>query len=902
MIKKIILYAFGVILLSIMASLLIARLYKKEIKQAVIKIANDNLSAKFNFEDASLNFITGFPRMTVNVEGIKIVGKNEFEKDTLANIENLKLEINLYSYLFNDKIEIEKIILKKAKCNLIVLQNGKENWNILITDTTAKKEKPKKVFELVLKHYKIIESDISYNDHMRSFLTIMTNINHEGSGDFSKEVFSLKTATSVEQLSLKYLGNTYLSEVAAKLEAPIQMDFSKMQFSFKNNDLLLNELPIHFDAWIAMPDSNIDMDIKFNAEKSPLKDFLSLIPVLYKNSFKDLTASGKLTLNGYMKGIMTDAANPAFGLAILVEQGAFKYANLPVGVKGISMNFKLDNSDGILDHTVIGLNDLKMSLNNKPFNANLIIKNPESNPYVKGYMNGIVDLSDIKKLIPELKMQINGIIKANIQLDGTVNEFKKGKGQAKGDFTLTNMVYKNEKDGNDIKIPSATFLVTSKKLLVSSFIANVNSSDFNITGGLENYLLYFLKNEPLVGNLDLQSKMIDLNELMHLTTTSKDTSISDFSLPNNIKFDFNAAIEKIKYKDWTLTNAAGGLSFLDQKVIVNKLKFNLLDAAFNATGFYSKKDKETPKMDINFDIQHLNINTAYRNFTIIQKYLPIIESAKGEINTNVKFSSDLSNGFAPQMNTVNSEGDIYLNNVNISGSETLNKIASLVKFEQLKNLEIKPAHLSYTISKGRFIVKPFDITTNFTKLNIKGSNGIDKSLDYQVEMDLPKQATSNGLSEAVNKELAKVNPNFNIDKFTKALRVLILINGNITSPQINLRIKTNIGGSEGIAETAINQAKEAVTVEIKKQVNTKIEDAQRQADVIINEAQAFSERIRQEAYAKADKIVEEAKNPFAQIGAKLIADKIKKEADKKSAQIIADAKAKADSILINAKQ
>ncbi len=902
MIKKILLYLLGLIILLIFTSFIIARIYKSEIKASIVKMANRKLTAKIDFEDASLNFITAFPSMRINIEGIKIIGKNEFATDTLADIQNLKLSLNIYSYLFNDKIEIENVIIEKAKCNLIILANGKANWDIVIPDTAKLKPISKKEFELVLKNYKISESEITYNDQMRSFSTVLKNVDHQGSGDFSKEIFSLQTSTKVEQLSLKYLGKTYLSEVKATLEAPLQMNFSKMEFSFKKNDLLLNDLPVHFDAWVSMPDSAIDMNIQFNAEKSPLKDFLSLIPVLYKNSFKELTASGKLTLNGYIKGRMTDYSNPSFGLKAIIEQGSFKYNNIPAAVKGVALNFKLDNPDGVIDHTLIQLNNFRMDLNNKPFKANMLISKPESNPNLKGFIDGTIDLSDIKRLIPALKMQISGIVKANIELDGNVNEFKKGTGKAKGNFTITSIIYKGERDGNDIKIPKADFVVTPKKLIVSSFSANIKNSDFQATGSLENYLLYFLKNEHITGNLDLHSKMIDLNELMNLSNTNTDTSSADFQLPKNIRFDFNADIDNVKYKDWTLTNATGGLNFADQKIIVNKLKFDLLDAAFTATGNYNKKDNEIPNMDISFDIQHLNISTTFRNFPIIQKYIPLAKATKGMINTNMKFSSNLSNGFSPQMNSINSEGDIYLNNVTVNGSETINKIAAFVKFEQLKTLELKPAHLSYTISNGRFVVKPFDLTTDFTKLNIKGSNGIDKSLDYQVEMDLPKQVTSNGISDAVNKELAKVNPNFNIDKFTKALRVLILINGNMTSPQINLRIKSNIGGSESIAESAVAEAKEAVTVEIKKQVNTKLKEAQKQADAIISDAQAFSDRIRQEAYAKADKIVEEARNPFAQIGAKLLADKIKKEADKKSAQIIEDAKAKADSLLMKAKQ
>jgi vacuolar-type H+-ATPase subunit H len=877
MIKKVLLAIMGVFTLFLLTALIISTVYKKEVNAYIMETANKKLNAQFSFENASIGFIKSFPLLAIDVENIKVVGKNVFAKDTLASIPNLSVQINLMKYIFDHQVEIEKVKITRANIHLLVLKDGKENWNIVKQDSTIKADTTQ--IQIALKKYELIESNITYSDDMRGFKTEVNNITHSGKGDFSKNIFTLETSTHAEQLSLSYLGKTYLSDVKTSLVAPIQMNFDKMEFAFKNNDLVLNELPIHFDASFAMPDSNIDMDISFSAATSPLKDFLSLVPILYQNSFKELSASGNFTLSGYMKGRMNDSQMPGFGMALKVENGAFKYEKIPAGIKHLYVDFLLDNKDGIVDHSTIQINKLQLELNNQLLQANMLVRNPSSNPYIKAKAKGNLDLGALLKIIPQKDLQLAGKIKADIELEGDVDALKKGKGFAKGNFEITQMSYLNKKIEKQVLIPEASFSITPQKLIVTTFSSKFGNSDIKATGSLENYLMYFLKNETVYGKLNMNSKLIDLNELLSLSNAADKSNSNNFELPKNIHFTTQAAIEKIIFKDFTISNASGGVAFADQQVNFNNLKFNLIDAAFNMKGVFSKKENQSPSSNIDFTIQNLSINKAYKNFSIVQKYASIAEAAQGDMNVNMHFDGHLKNDMSPDLSSVNSDGDMYINDLNLNGSPTVNKMVDLIKWAQFKNLDIKPVHLSYKIQQGRFIVNPFDIVTNITKINIKGSNGLDQSIDYTVAMDLPKQKLE-----------PKGELNNTLNKLSQQLKVKILVRGKMQNPSLQI-------GTEEIAQ----QAKEIVKEEIKKQVNTQLEEAQKQADAIIQEASITSARIRQEAYAKADQMIAETKNPFAQMGVKLVADKLKKEADKKADKIIEDAKLKAQELINNAK-
>jgi hypothetical protein len=81
-------------------------LYQDEIASKIKVQINQNLNAQVNWEDASLSLLTHFPHITLDLEEIQIIGKNEFQKDTLANIKEINVEIPVFSYLLNQKITL----------------------------------------------------------------------------------------------------------------------------------------------------------------------------------------------------------------------------------------------------------------------------------------------------------------------------------------------------------------------------------------------------------------------------------------------------------------------------------------------------------------------------------------------------------------------------------------------------------------------------------------------------------------------------------------------------------------------------------------------------------------------------------------------------------------------------
>src|SRR4051812_26996141 len=70
-------------------------LFKGKIVEYVKSEINKKLDATVTFGDFDLSFISSFPDFRLTIDNLKVVGKGDFVKDTLANLPELKLDLDL---------------------------------------------------------------------------------------------------------------------------------------------------------------------------------------------------------------------------------------------------------------------------------------------------------------------------------------------------------------------------------------------------------------------------------------------------------------------------------------------------------------------------------------------------------------------------------------------------------------------------------------------------------------------------------------------------------------------------------------------------------------------------------------------------------------------------------------
>jgi len=428
-IMKKVLIGFGVILILFVATAIIVPiLFKDDIKAAIDKeIANSvNADVIFDVDNFDLTLFKNFPNATAVISDLGVFNRAPFEGVPLFVVEQLEIEVNLKELLFGDELRLKGITLVRPQINIKVLPDGKANWDITYpsTDTVTVVEEGGGEFSFGIDHWEIVEGDVSYDDQSIPFAMNLIGLNHTGNGDFNEKEFDLSTKTTTDTLSVIFDGVEYISNkhLTADMVLGISEEYSK--FTFKDNVARLNDFGLAFDGWFKMNDDGYDMDINYQTEESTFKSLLSLVPGMYTQDFGSIETNGNIAFAGMVKGVFNDTQMPAFNLAVKVDNGMFKYPDLPSAIKNINIDLFVDNKDGVIDNTVVDLKKLHLEFGNNPVDARMLIENLK-NYKLDGNVKATLNLAELNKMFPMDGLEMKGAFSIDATAKGVYDSIRK---------------------------------------------------------------------------------------------------------------------------------------------------------------------------------------------------------------------------------------------------------------------------------------------------------------------------------------------------------------------------------------------------------------------------------------------------------------------------------------------
>lgn len=879
------------VLVLLIALLVLPFVFKGKIIEMAKKEANSNLNASINFsDDIGISIFRSFPKLTVTINELSIVGKDTFSGDTLVYLPQLSVSLNVMSVIKGDKMEINKISLEKPVVNLLVLENGKANWDITFPDTVEVADTTPSNFKMALEKFSIREGQLVYDDKSLGFFTSLKNMNHELKGDFTLDRFLLETQTSADAFTLGYGGVNYLNKIKTDIKANLDMDMKEMKFTFKDNSINLNDLQIGGEGFVDMNDTDMDFDLVFKTSKADFKTFLSLVPGMYTSSFDKMKAGGKLDLSGYMKGKMTDDKMPGFGVKLDIDNGFFRYPDLPKSLEKVFVNLAIDNPTGYMDNTLVNLSRFDAQVAGEPINAKLLVKTPISNPFIDGGLKGAINLDEFRSLIPlEKTTEISGLIKADLSFKGYVSAIEQ---QALDQFDASGILQAvkfHYKDPESLPMGTnldAALNFNPKTVSLDYLTGNAGMSDFDLKGSIDNLFGYVLKDELLKGNFTLNSKYFNANEFLSDEEAVKEPTPADtmplqaFEVPGNIDFEFNSLISTLIYDNLTMNNLGGKIIARDKQLFFERVAVDLLGGNMALNGVYDSKNPKFPFSDIDFNIKSLDIIQTFNSFDMVKTLMPIAQYTQGLFNANIKLANNYNPDLSVAYPTVTGTLQMGIAEAAVKNMPILNILADKLKLDRLKNLSLKNLNFKLGIADGKVMLDSVILPLwTGAKAKISGFTTLDQTIQYVAKLSIPRKdfgevnTALNGLTEQARSKGVNVNLSEMVD-------VDVLIGGTFLKPEVKVSL-------HDVRNSLINSMKDQLKDQANKQVQAAQDEAKRRAeqakqktlDSLNKVKQATLEKAEAEKKALEEKAAEEKRK--AEEKAKAEADKLKEEANKK---------------------
>ncbi len=802
--KKFLKVSGVIIIVLILLLALIPYVFQDQIEQGLKDNINKNLKANVEWKSLSLSLLADFPNAEVGLENVFVTNKAPFEGDTLFYAQNFELHMGLFQLFDPKNLIVDDVNIVNANLNILINENGEANYDIQKESknkTESADQSSESNFSLQLQSYNISNTNILYKDSDNIELRL-EGFNHQGKGDFSKNIFTLETKTN-SKVSFVYDKTNYLRNNTIDLQADIKIDLDQMKFTFEDNIGKVNQLPLNFEGYLQIFDNRQELDIKFQTPDSDFKNLIALIPETYAGNLDGIDTKGEFSLDGRLYGKIDDKYIPKIDIELMSKNAQFQYVDLPNKMEDINLDMKVMNSTGLIEDTAIDINKLNFRIGKDQFTSDIHLKDLTQNIKTDITAKGVINLSKLSQTYPlDANLNLNGILNMDLETHFDMNSIENEQYQninSKGKLLLTDFVYNSEELTHPFEIKTADLTFTKASAKLNDFQMKTGKTDLKANGQLDNLIGYLFADADLSGNFQAMSNTFVVNDFM----TSSGDEIEDktdsgnenpteteneeaINIPSRLDLSLNFTANEVVYDNFNLKNAVGKLNIKDQRVNLNKIQADLFGGEVIVDGDLSTKEA-IPNFGLNLRLNKLDIGTSLEQIEMFQSFTPVLKSLIGVFSTEFNFSGDMTNSLSPILSSLDGSALARIIQAKVEPSKMplVNSLNSQLGLIDLNDLNLNDVSTSFSFENGNVNVKPIQFKVEDIEVVLQGQHSLNNLMDYTAKLKLPAKYLGND----VKSRIAKLT---NSDMNTMMIDIPIQIKGELKKPKIEIDTESAI--------------------------------------------------------------------------------------------------------------
>ena len=903
------------------ALLIVPFLIRGPVAERARVAVNEAVDARVEWSGVGLTFFRDFPNLTLGLNDLTVAGTGPFEGDTLARMASFRLVLDAGSVLrsvFGDgAIVVRSVRLQEPVVALAVLEDGAASWDIVKErPEELQTEREGRALSVELRGLELYDGTVVYQDARSGLFASLEGLRHTLSGNFSRDSLGIRTRTHADHTTLRFAGTPWLAGVALDFDADIDADLANGRFAFRDNVLRLNDLALRFAGEAARAEGGLDVDVTFAAQETEFGRILSLVPAIYRTDFASVETEGTFSVDGHVRGRYATGTLPAFAVDVAVNDGTFRYPDLPLPARAIALDLEVANPGGAADGTVVTLRRFHAEIGGEPIEATLTLRTPVSDPDVDARVQGTVDLADVARTIAlEGVQELAGIVTADAHVRARRSDLEARRYDridAGGTISARSVVLEADSVRHPISIEEATVRLSPQRSDLDAFRATIGNSDVQAAGWIENLPGYLLWDQPLRGSATFTSQRFVLDEWR-----SEEPDREVIPVPAMLDLSLNGRIDLLTYGGLELSNARGSLTVRDQRVTLDGFGFETLGGRIGITGHYETIDPTRPLFAVDLVIDSLDIRSAAEQLLTVRTLAPVAQYAHGSFSADLDLSGALGTDLTPLFEVLAGSGSLLTSRISLDDFPPMERLAGALSMPQLGSPTLEAIRSSIDIRDGRLHVRPVEVGVGDVRMLVSGSNGIDRSLDYTLQLALPRGVLGEGANRVVQ-DLADRAGRVGLNlAAADSIRLGARLTGTITDPSIDLGLGEAVASVRDQAvqaageavEQQVDQARErldsaAVAARRRAQAraDSLIARAEQQAEAIRAEAARLAEEIRAEGNRRADELLARATNPVARRAAEPLADRIRAETEERAAQVEREADERAAALVAEARQ
>jgi uncharacterized protein involved in outer membrane biogenesis len=894
-------------------------LFRDRIEARVQAEIGDRIAARVAWRGVGVSLLRDFPNLTFRLDDVVVSGIDRFAGDTLLAVPRFRMVLDLRSVLRGARgtgpVIVRSVALHEPVLRLMVLEDGTANWDIGPTADEAPRAGPARAVDLSLRRFEIAGGTLTLDDRQAGLAAAVAGLTHSLRGDFRQSRFDLRTHTAADAVSLRFAGVPYLSRARLDVRADLDVDAAAGRVTMRDNQIRLNELLLALSGSVAADGDDVVMDLAFSTPRTAFGDILSLVPAIYAHGFATLQTSGTMSVSGRVDGRYGAGEFPALAIAAKVEDGMFRYPELPLPARDIFMDVTVTNPGGHVDSTVVSLTRFNIVLGRDPIAGSFVMRTPVSDPDVDVSVTGRLDLADLARtVVLEGIDELAGVIVADAALRARLSDLDHGRYDAVtagGSIAVSGLALHAVDLPHALHIDDALLRLTPSHAELAALAGRIGSSDIALDGRVDNLLGFMLRGEELRGEARLTSTRLDLEEWR------SDDDVEAIAVPRNLDFAVEASVGRLIFGTLDMRNARGGLRVHEERLTLDDFRVDLLGGSMAMSGYYETVDPARPRFDVDVRMTDFDVAAAAASFATMRAFAPVASYTQGRFSADVRLNGPLGTDMAPVLEALSGLGSFRTANIGLTDFPAMDRLAGALSIRELAHPVLVDVSSTIHIRDGRLHVQPFDVGMGEITMRVSGSNGIDQSLDYMLALQVPRTALGAEADRVVARLIAQTSRAGLVMDAADIITLGVQLAGTVTDPSVTASFRDAAGSAAQGIEQALRQEAERRIDDVEQRLDAAADEARRQAqaeavrlvaeaeqhaEAMRAEARALADVVRREGHEQADALVARASGAAARAAAQLAADRLRRESDDRAERIVREADTRANALVAEARQ
>lgn len=379
-------------------------------------------------------------------------------------------------------------------------------------------------------------------------------------------------------------------------------------------------------------------------------------------------------------------------------------------------------------------------------------------------------------LIPESEQKVINtdslykIVMGVLEKEDVADEFLK-KFRATGKIALKQFRFKDPYFPLPMSVRKVDMDFDGDTLDLKNFRMRVGRSAINLNGEVNNVRRFLLRGQTLNGNLDLQSRRLDVNQIMKAyyvaseKAATKDSisadsniemmeeenlavdtegaeldSISQSALiviPENLNLTFRANVDTILMSKMKLIDFAGRARVNEQALSIANLSTSTQVGKMAMHVSYTCKDTQKAGVEGAIEMDSVQIGELVTAMPELDSIMPMLRSFKGSVSCEASITANLDSAMNVVLPSVNAGVFLKGENLVLLDGETFSEIAKMLMFSKKTENLIDSVSVEMLVKNNEIEIYPFMVSMDKYRLGVGGTQGLDESFNYHVALLKP---------------------------------------------------------------------------------------------------------------------------------------------------------------------